>query len=137
MLDQSVVMAKPLPRNVSELAINGAKPAFVAPLHVGRPNVVNRERFLQLTSDLLDRLWLSNNGPLVQEFERRLAAFMGVKHCIAVCNATIGLEIAMQYSSEYTENVHSYVNNINTTEGGTHVSGFRSALTRSLDADKT
>ncbi len=46
----------------------------------------------------------------------------------------VGLEIAMQYSSEFTENVHSYVNNINTTEGGTHVSGFRAALTRSLNA---
>ena len=39
----------------------------------------------------------------------------------------------MQYSAEYTENVHSYVNNINTIEGGTHVSGFRSALTRTLN----
>jgi len=46
----------------------------------------------------------------------------------------VGLEIAIQYSSEFTENVHSYVNNICTTEGGTHVSGFRSALTRSLNA---
>ncbi len=46
----------------------------------------------------------------------------------------VGLEVAMQYSSEFTENVHSYVNNICTTEGGTHVSGFRSALTRSLNA---
>ncbi len=46
----------------------------------------------------------------------------------------IGLEIAMQYSGEYTENVHSYVNNINTIEGGTHVSGFRAALTRTLNA---
>jgi DNA gyrase subunit B len=45
----------------------------------------------------------------------------------------VGVEIAMQYSSEYTENVHSYVNNINTSEGGTHVSGFRAALTRSLN----
>ena len=42
----------------------------------------------------------------------------------------VGLEVAMQYSGEYTENVHSYVNNISTTEGGTHVSGFRAALTR-------
>ena len=42
----------------------------------------------------------------------------------------VGLEVAMQYSSEYTENVHSYVNNIATTEGGTHLSGFRTALTR-------
>jgi DNA gyrase subunit B len=46
----------------------------------------------------------------------------------------VGMEIAMQYSSEYTENVHSYVNNINTTEGGTHVSGFRAALTRTLNS---
>ena len=46
----------------------------------------------------------------------------------------VGLEVAMQYSSEFTENVHSYVNNISTTEGGTHVSGFRAAITRTLNA---
>src|SRR3989304_5558159 len=46
----------------------------------------------------------------------------------------VGLEIAIQYSAEYTENVHSYVNNICTTEGGTHVSGFRAAITRSINA---
>jgi DNA gyrase subunit B len=46
----------------------------------------------------------------------------------------VTIEIAMQYSGEYTENVHSYVNNISTTEGGTHLSGFRTALTRSLNA---
>ena len=45
----------------------------------------------------------------------------------------VGYEIALQYCGEYTENVHSYVNNINTIEGGTHVSGFRAALTRSLN----
>ncbi|MEM6690621.1 MAG: DNA gyrase subunit B [Planctomycetota bacterium] len=42
-------------------------------------------------------------------------------------------DIAMQYSTEFTENVQSYVNNIHTHEGGTHVSGFRSALTRTLN----
>ena len=42
-------------------------------------------------------------------------------------------DIALQYSTEYTENVQSYVNNIHTIEGGTHVSGFRSALTRTLN----
>ncbi|MFC1757926.1 DNA gyrase subunit B [Planctomycetota bacterium] len=46
----------------------------------------------------------------------------------------VGFEIAMQYSSEFTENLHSYVNNIHTHEGGTHVSGFRSALTRTLNS---
>ena len=45
----------------------------------------------------------------------------------------VGYEVALQYSNEYTENVHSYVNNIHTTEGGTHVSGFRAALTRTLN----
>ena len=46
----------------------------------------------------------------------------------------VSWDIALQYTTEYTENVHSYVNNITTTEGGTHVSGFRSALTRTLNA---
>jgi DNA gyrase subunit B len=45
----------------------------------------------------------------------------------------VTVEVAMQYSVEYTENVHSYVNNINTTEGGTHLSGFRTALTRCIN----
>lgn len=42
------------------------------------------------------------------------------------------VEVAMMYNTSYTENLHSYVNNINTIEGGTHVTGFRSALTRTL-----
>ncbi|WP_026464720.1 DNA topoisomerase (ATP-hydrolyzing) subunit B [Adhaeribacter aquaticus] len=44
----------------------------------------------------------------------------------------IPIEIALQYNSSYTENIFSYVNNINTIEGGTHVAGFRRALTRTL-----
>lgn len=49
------------------------------------------------------------------------------------------LEVAMQYNTSFSENLHSYVNNINTIEGGTHVSGFRRALTRTLKsyADKS
>jgi DNA gyrase subunit B len=47
-------------------------------------------------------------------------------------NDELPLAIAIQYNRSYSENVHSYVNNINTHEGGTHVSGFRRALTRSL-----
>jgi len=42
------------------------------------------------------------------------------------------VEVAFQYNTSYTENIHSYVNNINTIEGGTHVSGFRRALTRTF-----
>ncbi|SHG43339.1 DNA gyrase subunit B [Fodinibius roseus] len=44
----------------------------------------------------------------------------------------VPVELAIQYNSSYSKNVHSYVNNINTREGGTHISGFRRALTRSL-----
>ena len=46
----------------------------------------------------------------------------------------VSYEIAIQYCSEFTENVQSYVNNIPTHEGGTHISGFRSALTRSMNS---
>ncbi len=46
----------------------------------------------------------------------------------------IPIEIAMQYNNTYNENIHSYVNNINTHEGGTHLAGFRSGLTRTLKA---
>ena len=51
----------------------------------------------------------------------------------------IPIEIAMQYNTSYNENIHSYVNNINTHEGGTHLVGFRKALTRTLKkyADKS
>ncbi len=44
----------------------------------------------------------------------------------------VPVEVALQYNQSYTENVHSFVNNINTHEGGTHISGFRRALTRAL-----
>ena len=44
----------------------------------------------------------------------------------------VPVEVAMHYNTSYSENIHSYVNNINTHEGGTHLSGFRRALTRTL-----
>lgn len=44
----------------------------------------------------------------------------------------IPIEVAIMYNTDYSENIHSYVNNINTIEGGTHLSGFRAALTRTL-----
>ncbi|MDR2979492.1 MAG: DNA topoisomerase (ATP-hydrolyzing) subunit B [Bacteroidales bacterium] len=44
----------------------------------------------------------------------------------------VPVEIVMQYNTSFTENIHSYVNNINTIEGGTHLTGFRQALTRTL-----
>jgi len=81
---------------VDDLAIWGAPPAFKQRLHVGRPNIGNRERLLERIGDLLDRRWLTNDGPFLQEFEKRISERLGVKHCIAVCNATVGLEIAIK-----------------------------------------
>ena len=45
----------------------------------------------------------------------------------------IQLEVAMQYEDGYSENIYAYANNIHTSEGGTHLSGFRSALTRAIN----
>ncbi len=81
-------------KSTADLAVNGAPPMFAEPLHVGRPNIGNHKRFLQRASDILDSGWLSNNGPIAQEFEQRIASFLGVKHCVAMCNGTIALEIA-------------------------------------------
>ena len=83
-------------RSKEDLAINGAPPAFEQPLHVGRPNVGSRETFTRLAGEMFDRQWFSNNGPLVQQFEQRIAAYLGVKHCVAMCNGTIALEIAIR-----------------------------------------
>lgn len=83
-------------RSRQDLAINGASPALTNPLHVGRPNIGNRDAFTQRVSDMLDRRWLSNNGPLLQEFEEKVAAYLGVRNCVAMCNGTIALEIAIR-----------------------------------------
>lgn len=64
------------------------------PLHVGRPNIGNRESLNSRFQEMLERRWFSNNGPFVQEFEKRIADFLGVKHVVAMCNATVALEIA-------------------------------------------
>lgn len=86
---------KPI-KSAQDLAINGAKPAFSQPLHVGRPNIGNREAFLKYAEEIFDRRWLTNNGPLVQEFEQKVADFHKVKHCVAMCNGTVALEIAIR-----------------------------------------
>src|SRR5438046_3257544 len=82
--------------NLTDLALLGGSPAFAEKLHVGRPNIGNRERLLARINDLLDRRWLSNNGPFVQELEKRIATTLGVRNCIAMCNGTVALEVAIR-----------------------------------------
>ena len=83
-------------RTVDDLAIFGGVPAFPEVLHVGRPNIGDRAKLLERITDLLDRRWLTNNGPYLEEFERRLVEVTGVPHCVAMCNGTVALEIAIR-----------------------------------------
>lgn len=82
--------------SIDELAVFGGVPALSSKHYVGRPNIGNRERLLARFNDMLDRRWLTNDGPYVQEFEQKLAQYAGVRHCIPMCNATIALEIAIR-----------------------------------------
>ena len=63
---------------------------------MGRPNIGDRDRLLERITGVIDRRWLTNDGPLVHEFEEALAAVVGTAHCIAMCNATVALEIAIR-----------------------------------------
>ena len=81
---------------VEDLALFDGTSSFHEKLHVGRPNIGDRAHLLDRINDMLDRNWLSNGGPFVQEFEQRIAELSGTKHCIAMCNATIALEIAIR-----------------------------------------
>jgi dTDP-4-amino-4,6-dideoxygalactose transaminase len=78
------------------LAIFSGHPAFDKPLHVGRPNIGDRSRFLERVDDILDSHWLTNSGPYEQAFERRVREFCGVRECVATCNGTIALELLMR-----------------------------------------
>lgn len=80
-------------RSLSDLAIFGGQPEFEETLHVGRPNIGDRDRLLARIGDMLDRRWLTNRGPFVEELEQRLAELLGVRHCIAMVNGTVALEI--------------------------------------------
>ena len=89
-------MSEMLKLSLDELAIFGAAPAFAEQLHVGRPNIGERSRLLERFNNILDTKRLSNMGPLEREFEQRISERLGVKHCIAMCNATVALEIAIR-----------------------------------------
>ncbi len=82
--------------STSELGIFGGQPAFSEPLHVGRPNIGDRDALMARIEDMLDRRWFTNNGPYVQEFEQRIAEYTQVKHCVAMTNGTIAQEIAVR-----------------------------------------
>jgi dTDP-4-amino-4,6-dideoxygalactose transaminase len=89
-------MKKAAKERLEDLAITGARPAFRTPLHVGAPNIPDRQRLCERFDDILDRCWLTNGGPYVQEFEKRVADRIAVRHCVSTCNGTLALEIAIR-----------------------------------------
>lgn len=65
-------------------------------LHVGRPNVGNCETLMRRIGEILDRRWFTNDGVCVREFEQMICELTGARHCVAMCNATVALEIAIR-----------------------------------------
>ncbi len=82
--------------SIEDLAVYGGDPAFKEKLYVGKPNMGNKNIFLNYINDIIDRKLFSNNGPLLQEFEKKLSEFLGVKNVICVVNGTTALEIAIK-----------------------------------------
>lgn len=80
---------------IEDLAVLGADPAFTEPRHVGYPNVGSRRLLSERLDEILDRNWLTNDGPVVTEFEERLADELGVENVVATCNGTSALELLL------------------------------------------
>ncbi len=76
--------------------ISGGGPYFAAPIPVGRPNQPDRAELHRLLDEILDRGWLTNNGPLVQEFEATVRELTGARHALATSSGTLGLELAVR-----------------------------------------
>lgn len=81
---------------IDELAIFGGTPAFAEQLHVGRPDSCDANALFGRLSGMLNRRWLTNDGPLLQEFERAVEAKLRVEHCVAMSSGTVALETAVR-----------------------------------------
>jgi dTDP-4-amino-4,6-dideoxygalactose transaminase len=79
-----------------DLAVMGASPEFAEPVLVGSPNVGDKAAFSRRMEEIFASRRFSNHGPFVREFEARIAEIAGVRHCVATCNATLGLELVIE-----------------------------------------
>jgi len=80
--------------DIGSLCRDAKTPLFKEQVRVGIPNIGNHDSFLARVTDALDNKMLSNQGPYVCEFEKRLANYLGVKHVISMCNGTVALQVA-------------------------------------------
>jgi len=67
---------------MNRLALFGGQPAFEEKLHVGRPNIGDRQRFQERVTDILDRRWLTNAGPYVKQLEKEIAELTKEKELV-------------------------------------------------------
>jgi dTDP-4-amino-4,6-dideoxygalactose transaminase len=83
-------------QRTSDVALLGGEAAFLRTLHVGRPNMPDRAAFMARIDQIYASGRVTNLGPMVLDFEERVARIAGARHCIATCNATVGLELAVR-----------------------------------------
>src|SRR5690606_31572252 len=94
--ENTVITTSHFESRTAPLAILGGQPAFESMLHVGRPNLGEYAAFQARMRSIWEANWLTNDGPFVKQFEREIAACVGVEHCICMSNATVALEIAIR-----------------------------------------
>ena len=85
-----------IPVNIESRCCVDNSRKFEQALHVGTPNIGNREQFHRLVDEMFDRRWLTNHGVVLQEFQQRLQDYLGVKHCIPVSSGTMALQLAIR-----------------------------------------
>jgi DNA gyrase subunit B len=105
-------------------------------LNKGISLTLTDERELDEEGNYVSELFLSEGGlkEFVQYLDGNRPSLIAEPIYVEGMKNGIPVELALQYNDSYSENVHSYVNNINTHEGGTHIAGFRRGLTRTLKA---
>jgi dTDP-4-amino-4,6-dideoxygalactose transaminase len=79
-----------------ELAILGGEPAFDDKIYITQPVVPTVEELEPLLKDILQTKWLTNDGPYVKEFERKLGEYLGSPCCSTYCNGTLALQLCVQ-----------------------------------------
>ena len=97
-------------------------------------SITDKRRTIEGTEDFVNEKFFSEGGlkEFVQFLDSTRDPILDDVIYVDGNKDDVPVEVAMIYNSSYTENIHSYVNNINTHEGGTHLAGFRRALTRTL-----
>ena len=78
---------------IGDFALLGGKAAFHRPRHVGQPAFPHKEKILARIGEAMDRRWVTNNGPMIQELEARLATYLGGIEVVTVSNGTVALEL--------------------------------------------